>query len=168
MIRCSLDFELRVLDVLSFYSVLSDIKKSDATARWRISVASKSDAALNEFLAFSSGHVLTIVGVDVTPDEGTSWTREGPVTCLKVTWRVNLVNLIALVRIPTTANHGSRKWIFVWVDNFSHDLSSWLNGREVVQLVANISWKDRTLTLEFPCNSERIWQWHLCGMRFQI
>ena len=65
----SLDFEILVGHIVSLYFVLCNIKESDDATGAGISVASQSNATLNELFAFVKSHIFFVVGVDVTPDE---------------------------------------------------------------------------------------------------
>ena len=54
-----------------------------------------------------ASHVLLEVGIDITPDEGATGATECPVPRFDVPRRVDLVDLIALVGVPSAADHGS-------------------------------------------------------------
>ena len=131
----SLDLEVGVWDELSLNSVLCDIKKTDATTWGAVSEACKCDDALDEFLDLMLGHVFTEVSIDVTPHESTTRAAECPVALFEVAWRVDLVDLISLIRIPSTADHTCRQTVLVWVNDLTHHVGSWLNWREVTQLI---------------------------------
>ena len=54
-----------------------------------------------------ASHVLLEVGIDITPDEGTTGATECPVPRFDVPGRIDLVDLISLVGVPSAADHGS-------------------------------------------------------------
>ena len=67
-----------------------------------------------------ASHVLLEVGIDIPPDEGATGATECPVPRFDVPRRVDLVDLIALVGVPSAADHSSREAILVGVDDFTH------------------------------------------------
>jgi len=81
----SFNLEIIIWDILTLDTFLCDINKADDTTRRRVAEASKSDAALHKLLSLESRHILTVVSIDVAPDEGTTRATESPVAILEVT-----------------------------------------------------------------------------------
>jgi hypothetical protein len=81
----SFNLEFIIGDILTLDTFLCDINKADDTTRRRVAEASKSDAALHKLFCLESRHILTVVSVDVAPDEGTTRSTESPVAILEVT-----------------------------------------------------------------------------------
>jgi hypothetical protein len=81
----SFNLEFIIGDILTLDTFLCDINKADDTTRRRVTEASKSDAALHKLFSLESRHILTVVSVNVAPDEGTTRATESPVAILEVT-----------------------------------------------------------------------------------
>ena len=81
----SFNLEFIIGDILTLDTFLCDINKADDTTRRRVTESSKSDAALHKLLSLESRHILTVVCIDVAPDEGTTRATESPVAILEVT-----------------------------------------------------------------------------------
>lgn len=104
----SLNFEFWVGNVFSLIAILSNVEESDAAAWRAVSETSEGDATQYEFFGFGLGHVRSVVGVDITPDESASWATESPVSGLEVPRWIDLINLVALVGVPAAADHTGR------------------------------------------------------------
>jgi hypothetical protein len=80
------------------------------------------------------GHVLTVVGINIAPDKGATWSTKCPVAILKVTRRVDLIDLVAFIGVPSGTDHSCRKWVLICVDNFTHHSCCGFDGRQTTQL----------------------------------
>ena len=159
-----LSFNLKVIIgyILALNPVLRYVDQADNSTGWCITEASKSDATLDKFFSLMASHVLLEVGIDITPDEGTARATECPAPRFDVTRWVDLVDLIALVGVPATADHGSWEAILVGVDYFTHHCRCWLNRWQISELwsldihvIANIAsngtsvrWSTRALAVD--------------------
>ena len=65
-------------------------------------------------------HVVSVVSIDVTPDESTSRTTESPTACFKVTRGVDLIDLVAFVGVPTRTDHCCGEGIFIGINDLAH------------------------------------------------
>jgi hypothetical protein len=130
----SFNLEVVIGNILTLNLVLGDIYQTDDTTWGSITETSKSDAALYELLSLKASHIFFVVGINITPDEGSTRATQGPVSLFKVARRVNLVNLVALVGVPSTADHGSREGVLIGIDDLPHHGSSWLNRGKITQL----------------------------------
>jgi hypothetical protein len=116
----SFNLEFIIGDILTLDTFLCDINKADDTTRRRVTEASKSDAALHKLLSLESRHILTVVSIDVAPDEGTTRATESPVAILEVTRGIDLVDLVALVRVPAGTDHSSGEGILIGINDLTH------------------------------------------------
>ena len=158
----SLDLKIIIRYIFAFDAILGNVYQSDHTSRRGVAEASESNWAFNEFFALMTSHILSEVGVNIPPDKCATWATQSPVASLKVSWRIDLVNLVALVRIPSAANHGCGEGVLVWVDDLSHHSGSRFYRRKSTELwglnvhvVANIAgdsarvrWSSRPLTID--------------------
>lgn len=130
----SFNLEFIVGDILTLNTFLGDVDEADDTTGWCVTEASESDAALHKLLRLVSRHILTVVGVDIAPDEGTARATEGPVAILEVTWGINLVDLVAFVGVPAGTDHGCREGILIGINDLAHHSGSWLYRGESTEL----------------------------------
>lgn len=152
LLASSLDHEIVIGHVVTLNLVLLDVDHPDNTAGRTISVAGKWDCRLQKVLGLFTRHAGLEVCVEVAPNEGTTGSREGPVTFLLEAGLVNGVDLEALVRVPSRADHRCWEGPSVVVNNFSHNGGGRLNGREVAQLVGlNVD-----VVSHIPCDGARM------------
>lgn len=131
----SLDDKLRVRVELTRNLVLRDVKEADAAAGAAITVAGKGDGGLEELLDHVAGHVRLVVGIDEALDEHTAGAGGGEVTRCLEAGLVDLVDLVALIRVPAGANHAGGQVIAIVEDDLTHDAGGGLDGREAAELL---------------------------------
>ena len=162
----SFNLEVIVGNILTLNTFLSDIYKTNDTTWWSVTEASKSDTALHKLFSLVPRHILTVICINITPDEGTSWATKSPVTILEVTRGIDLVDLVAFVGVPTRTDHCCREGIFIGINDLAHHsccrLYRWQSTKLRsldVHVVADISgngtgvrWSTRSLAVDALVN----------------
>ena len=116
----SFNLEFIIGNIVALNTFFRDIYKTDDSTRWSVTEASEGDAALHKLFSLVSRHVLTVICINVTPDEGTSWATESPVTILEVTRWIDLIDLVAFVGVPTGTDHCCGEGILISVNDLAH------------------------------------------------
>lgn len=118
-------FECTIVVEFSFNLVFGKTDKSTTTTWASISVYSQLNACLQECCDVSPTHVFFVIGIHEAHNKcGTrAW------CCIWYIWiyetsLINLINLVALIWIPSRTDHRGWKVISIAENNFSHDVCS--------------------------------------------
>ena len=131
----SLYFEVIVGNIFSGATIFCYIKQSDNSSWWRVSVDGKGNATCNELFDFLFWHIIPVVGINKSPDEGRSRSTHGIISFFEVTRRVDIVNLETFIWIPTAADHAGWHGILIAINDLSHDAGSRLNRRKSSEFI---------------------------------
>ena len=125
----SSDLKVLINTEVASDSIFSQIEQSDDATWWVVRVASKWNGVLHELYCLLIGHIFLPVLVEVANNESGARARVSVLAFVPEAGLVDRVDLVALVRVPSWADHRGRKWASIVVNDFAHHGSSWFDGR---------------------------------------